>query len=93
MHTLEHLPVPMHKPAAVVIDCRDTPRFRVLCAMLCALSVHGPSALAGGPMPNGGQFVAGAGTISSKGTGLSITQGTPRASSTGAPSQSAMETA
>ncbi|WP_235026070.1 two-partner secretion domain-containing protein [Caballeronia arationis] len=79
MHTFEHLPVPMRNPGAVVIDSRHTPCFRMLSAILCALSVHGTSALAAGPMPNGGQFVAGAGTISSSGAGLNITQSTPRA--------------
>ncbi|SAL67836.1 two-partner secretion domain-containing protein [Caballeronia humi] len=43
------------------------------------MGLHSASVLAGGPLPNGGQFVSGAGTISSNRTGINITQSTPRA--------------
>ncbi|WP_235025573.1 two-partner secretion domain-containing protein, partial [Caballeronia terrestris] len=40
---------------------------------------HGACVLAAGPLPSGGQFVAGMGSISSNGSALNITQSTPRA--------------
>ncbi|SAL06253.1 filamentous hemagglutinin-like protein [Caballeronia arationis] len=79
MPTFEPVPMPIRIPAVVANNWRHTPRFRMLSAMLYAMGLHGTSVLAGGPLPNGGQFVAGAGTISSNRTGLNITQSTPRA--------------
>ncbi|SAL38515.1 two-partner secretion domain-containing protein [Caballeronia telluris] len=43
------------------------------------LSATGASAFAAGPLPQGGQFVAGAGSIATRSNGVDITQSTPRA--------------
>lgn len=48
--------------------------------LLVAAQVVGPTvALAAGPLPNGGQFVAGTGSITRNGATLTITQATPQA--------------
>ncbi|SAL28783.1 two-partner secretion domain-containing protein [Caballeronia telluris] len=48
----------------------------VLAFILCAMSA---SALAAGPLPQGGQIVAGTGSIATNATAVNITQNTPRA--------------
>ncbi|SAL59966.1 filamentous hemagglutinin-like protein [Caballeronia humi] len=68
----------MQKQAPLTLGLRHA-RQRYWSALLCGMLTHGACVLAAGPLPNGGNFVAGAGAISSNGTALNITQSTPRA--------------
>ena len=68
----------MQKQAPLTWGLRHA-RHRDWSALLCGMLTHGACVLAAGPLPSGGQFVAGTGSISSNSSALNITQSTPRA--------------